>query len=584
MIFGFEGTSEVVEEAASQQRQQTRRSGGQRADHLLRFRAPAREANGSGSGESGRRADASRRRRQVRRRPSGVDGAFENSSLRLLVVHSEAVSALASDADRAVDWNLVCALDSSHAVECAICLEEPKAPVAGACGHIFCAACIVHHASMLEVSRSKRCPCCNRPLSTSELRPVRFSAVASVDEGAEHGVFVLLARNRQSRAAAPFCRRKANDDDGAMASSRPSLPVATLEKPECCVYSKLTVADSDDVVRGVFDKLSEELGAAAAAAESECAAQDVALAVAVMSSVRAAFLERNIGGRPPLHPDEEEDGEQPEDSKLFFFYGRADGEPTYLHPLALRCLLAAVDAEPALLPRTISLVAPPREVDRFEQCAESRRRLPWLGHIQLGCEVALLDCDLEALGDDWGPRAVQARDADPALLSAFAQRDERLKRDRERRRKAERKLRAKAAKGSPQLPDRATLDELRTLRSFALNDDDFAPLTTASPPNPGTLVLGASPEEPSFAALVAKGFAAELGCPALGSSSSRAQSPPSVWNRAPSAPDRALDFPPPEPYAPPPPERHLVSRDRPICHATFVHAGMDRCPRVCPKR
>ena len=67
----------------------------------------------------------------------------------------------------------------------------------------------------------------------------------------------------------------------------------------------------------------------------------------------------------------------------------------------------------------------------------------------------------------------------------------------------------------------------RDARRFELRAADFVPLSTEDvfyepdpvaedatpPPSPQ---LTASPPEPSFAALVAKGFAAEFGCPARG--------------------------------------------------------------------
>ncbi|KAJ8609953.1 hypothetical protein CTAYLR_008082 [Chrysophaeum taylorii] len=527
MMFGLEEDDQVVPgEGRSQRRSQ------RRADHLLRFTAPPREASRPG--------EARRGTREIRRKPrASVGGAFENSGVRLLVTDGGA-SPLAADADASPEWRNVCAIEAPEA-ECPICLYSPRAPVAGSCGHVFCAACVVRHLSMVEVSRSKRCPCCNRSLAASELRPVRFFA--------ESELFVLLERPRAARAARPFVEGAARNV---------ALPVASVATQFCDAHSKLTLAGSDGVVDAVFDRLGDELREAAVEAEDDLGRASVAAAVAAMATVREA-LGPAVETADPLP--------SPADGKVFFFYGRADGEPTFLHPLALRCLLAAAGGDASRLPRSLSL-GRARNVDRFEQCVESRRRLPWLAHVQLGCDVALVDVDVEDLNsggggdDDWGARAAVARDADAELSAAYAARDERLRKDRDKRRRAEKKLRAKAKKEA-RLPDQAALEELRALRSFELNNDDFAPLSAAaaSLEDPA---LARSPEEPSFAALVARGFAAELGCPALGSSPRDAPATsPSCWGR----PIASRRRPPPPPadeipsgdaFAPPPPNRELA--------------------------
>lgn len=437
------------------------KNGQRRADHLLRFTAPPRA----------REERPPVRRAAPRRRRPSVDGAFENSSIRLMVTRG--VSPDVKDVDATIDWGTVCCLDTTLE-ECPICLERPWAPVAGPCGHVFCAGCVVHHLNMVEFSRSKRCPCCHRNLVANDLRPVSRRLPPERDDE-----YVLLKRNRSHRTATLFSEEQRG------------LPVGS----ECNLYSKITLAASDSVVSDVFDGILREL-----AVDDEYARA----AAGVMLSVKEA-----LGS--VVETTKNDDDQEPS-SKVFYFYGKSDGDPTFLHPLALRSLLAAVDNDPSRLPRVLQLRE--RYVDRFEQCAESRKRLQWLAHVQIGCEISLID--VENLGGEWEPRAKEARRADPELLAAFKARRERLRKEEEKRRKKEKRYTKQSA--SLLANSRLSRYEAGRREQVTFDQSDFLPLNPSTQQVETQQAVSPTNDEPSFASLVSRGFAAELGFPALGQS------------------------------------------------------------------
>lgn len=448
------------------------RQKGVRADHLLRFRRRERE------------------RSPLRRRPRlphRSSGAWELPNVRVLATSG---SWRAERADEAPQWSSVVALEATPASDCPICLEPATAAAAGPCGHVFCAACVVRHLEMTEVSRSRLCPCCAKGLTTSDLRPVRFFAE---DKG-----FALLARYKASRAV------------WAAADVSRALPT----RSRCSAVTKVTLCDEASRAEA-RDGRAEELAAALAAADD---ANAVARAIAVMDIEDA-----------PCHVEDDEASE-----KIFRFYGRADGAPTFLHPLVLRCLRD--------LPERLEVKV--KSVETFVQCVESRKRLPWLGHVQLGTEISLVDVDLDDIG---------ATVDDPALQAALDAREARLRRERDKKRKVERRHSRKA---KPLEPRRRAPSA-----DFTLDDDDFAPL--CSPPSKSAMTPEGSPAGPSFAALVARGFAAELGCPALGASPSSPRSGP-VWPAR--RPTTVASSPPPT-IPEPEDASHETQRQRAIASA-----------------
>jgi len=504
MMFGLDVG--LQEEGLPQGRKRNQQ---QSANHLLRFRPKAREEE-----TAVKKTTVSRSKKKF------SYGAFETQSTRLLVSDDCASGASddAKDAEKAVDWLAVCATSSSGDSSCPICLETMSGALTTKCGHAFCGKCVVRHALMREFSRSKRCPCCNAPLECRDLRPHLLVPTMSKN------VFVLLERRKSRRAAWAY-----GNEENALPYYNDSLSL----------FSKITLCDSSSA-HEVFSS-------------SLTALKDDEAAYAVMDAVYATFVARRA-----LQEKRRVTSDQDEDEKRLLSYADATGSCRYLSPLALRCLSKVVDGDASKLPRFLKWKKRKSFFEqRFELCEDARKKLPWLGHVQHGAQVSLCDVDVEDLSgkireheawdDTWGSRAANARDEDPTLRAALEAQIDRRKREKDKSKKIDKLLRRKkhdhdriGLQNRQVVADAASLERFyadqRRHQRFQFRDDDFAPLS-ASPPlleeeniaaSPPSFAAASPPEEPSFAALVARGYAAELGFPALGSAPGRLGSSPTA--------------------------------------------------------
>ncbi|KAJ1448294.1 hypothetical protein M885DRAFT_590956 [Pelagophyceae sp. CCMP2097] len=400
---------------------------------------------------------------------------------------------------------------------CPICLlDDCAAPVALKCGHAFCASCIVRHAMMNDVTRSKRCPCCQGSLDVLDLRPARWAETHAIAVGKPLEL-VLCERPKASRAAALV----GSLNEGAEAR----LP----RGPACSLQSKITLAD-DAASDSVFEAFFDGLRMAYAACEDSVERKDAESAKSALERVRSAYITRRAPdvSRSEAVPTGKKAPDALEERR-YFFYAAADGQHVYLHPLLLNVFLAACGGDAAMLPKKL-LLKKVQGLELFEQGAESRKKMPWLAHLQLGVDAHLADVsfdDIFSVEDSasfgWALKLRGALDCDAALKSAVDARTKRLdsqrrserqseKRDEARRRASEQK-RPQAKKFELRQADFVALrlerDE-KLLANLQNDSDDDGEASTDDE------LRNSPPVGPSFALLVSRGFAAELNCPALG--------------------------------------------------------------------
>ena len=65
---------------------------------------------------------------------------------------------------------------------CPICLEPPVAPQVTKCGHVFCFACLLHHAATAEKKWST-CPICFEMVYVEDLRSATLLPTPAVSVG-----------------------------------------------------------------------------------------------------------------------------------------------------------------------------------------------------------------------------------------------------------------------------------------------------------------------------------------------------------------------------------------------------------------
>ena len=488
------------------------RGGGRRADHLLRFTSDRDRPSKPAPRQKARPHKAFRAR--------GI--AFEQSSAHLLV-DAPACSPLVADADCAPDWADVVALDvfGGEYVDCPVCLDAARMPVAARCGHVFCGPCVVRHAKMDDVSRSARCPCCGGPLRVGDLRPCRVRQRDAPPAAAKRAIeLVLLRRPRSARAPRAHCER----GDGDL----------------CEPLGKLTACDGAAFERA-WARFDDAAAAAAAAADDSVERRDVAVAVEALAAVRAAAASR---------PRDAVDVPLDAAEKAYYFYGRRDGALEFLHPLFLKLLLAAAGGDSDALPRT--LTATVSHVERVEQTEEARKRFPWAAHVPLGTDFALLDATkISGDGDDaWAKRCADARRADEGLDAGLRERADAVRKERDRAKRDEKRH---AKHGEALLPKKAD--------PFAYSRSDFGRLSSEAVPIPGAgarvgrddddddsddgaeaaPALGSSPNQMSFAATVNRDLLSVASAfPELGGGRAPAPAPPPPrWGRPAAAPPPA---------------------------------------------
>eukprot|EP00903_Cladosiphon_okamuranus_P015735 g14523.t1 len=158
-------------------------------------------------------------------------------------------------------------------------------------------------------------------------------------------------------------------------------------------------------------------------------------------------------------------GGVPSEAGLFRFFQSCDGQKAFLHPLNMRQLLD--DSEMGLpLPERVD--AKVLEVETVKLTPELRRRLPFLSHLPIHCDVSFLEVDMAGLVSEETTRKF---------------REEIQKRERKRRSRAAQETRA--AKKEARLEQDRT-DRIAAMRDFTVDLQGPTPGGSESPRQPTT--------------------------------------------------------------------------------------------------
>jgi hypothetical protein len=229
--------------------------------HLLAFRYDG----GGGGGGSDPRRRPPYQQQQHRRGGGGYGGARGSSfsralqpydRLKFLQAHyrflvsdrAEGLSRLSTDADAAVDWEDVAAVEAcvaggAAAMQCPISLDSPPdLPVITPCGHAFGLAALTAHllaAGGEGMRRAAPCPVCAHLVAARELRRLRLRGVAELKAG-DVATWRLLRRPRDG--VVPEAVGGMGDASSSSSATASLDPLAALDaKP----YAKVAVLRGD---------------------------------------------------------------------------------------------------------------------------------------------------------------------------------------------------------------------------------------------------------------------------------------------------------------------------------------------------
>ena len=147
---------------------------------------------------------------------------------------AEVARSASEDAAEDVSESCTICTDQDGQPSCPICLDSLVAPQMLGCGHVYCATCIVTHASVQRAAnRPVNCPCCLRPVAPTEL-PTEVhveaaeTAASSSTVEAPASAWRLGQRSRFSRAAARLKARCCRCDLSGLDAAAFAMAVADV--------------------------------------------------------------------------------------------------------------------------------------------------------------------------------------------------------------------------------------------------------------------------------------------------------------------------------------------------------------------
>ena len=325
-------------------------------------------------------------------------------------------------ADSTFDWSVTDSLLSRlHTVDphlfplhSPICLARPVAPVVTPCGHVYCWACLLRHASYAP-SAAAQCPLCGAAVRPAACRPVRLLTPQPRTPGA---LLTLTLVRRAPGCTAAYPAQVANrksGDDVELLPPPARLPDRERDGAAACVFARYSVSGDR---AGVARRQLAELSAQARECTSEGDEETLVFVHAAMAAAQdkldachgdgdgksdgvEATTETTTSTEWTIPiPEGEESGARE------LFYQAVDGSLVFLERVDTRMLLAAAQsAHGGRLPRTVA--ARVLACTDGVQDARTRHRVRATAFLPLGAAFALAELDLRGT-------------VEPATYAAFA--------------------------------------------------------------------------------------------------------------------------------------------------------------------
>ncbi|KAJ2785976.1 hypothetical protein H4R18_000191 [Coemansia javaensis] len=398
--------------------------------HLLGFRLPARVPPPPGLGRPRRRAaegPVSERQAEASRK------AFINANFRFVLRARHWSSFMAvgerPDMQLRAEWieRVLMPVAGGDSVTCPICLSCPTAARITKCGHVFCLPCIMRHQSY----GAERCPVCWCAISADALLPVHPWAVRyDIGAGGSAGpaglaagapiAMRLMKRQRGTttclpRRSSPACAASAaaaatatrfpwTFTEGALPFARVMLAASAYSAAEYEreLHELRRARDAEDAgseprlfIEAALASVEDALQSARAPgpAEARLEAQALAAQAEAESGSPAEPAASGSDGASDNRSDSSSSSSGDDDDDDFiYFYQADDGQHVYMHPLHVR-ILAHDRGGYAELPDAVELRV--RHAVESVVTDEVRRRMRFLGHLSLRCEVVIVEPELK---------------------------------------------------------------------------------------------------------------------------------------------------------------------------------------------
>ena len=435
------------------------------------------------------------------------------------------------DPDVPIPWDLILQILASpltHMMACPICLSEmPVAPRMARCGHIACLPCFIRYFASEDVGtglrgaclKYRKCPICWDNIQLSEIKPVRWYAI---DDGTNKDSVVVATEPREGFDVAMrlFMRKQGTTlsiprDDYLALSQVAVIPQGDVPWhyiPEILHYSWI-VKGSASYMRSEAEREIEDLKRMEKEDEvafgedgfwTHKSIQRIHDQADTYGSIdEGPVHEANLAISSTLRADindltkdvlyKHQHNSQTRENAYLFYQPRS-GSHYYLSSLDIRILRKAFgDYEnfPSAILARVEHISSPQTIDD-----DFRRRVKYLSHLPLGCQVSFLECDWSEIVDRVALEAFS-----PEIEKRRRQRREKLVKEEKEREIEERKRRL----GRRDMHSLHLYQEEEIAESITPNSEDanwvianaFGSAESGASPTNLSTSLGASPPSDS---------------------------------------------------------------------------------------
>lgn len=384
-----------------------------------------------------------------------------------------------SNPDLLVDWDLIeeVRLFQTEQASCPICLYPPMAARITRCGHVFCWPCILHYLSLSD-DRWRKCPICFESVNKEQLRSAFILPPASACVEKSHIRLTLMRRERGCNFVAPAAAHLSIGDGPKFRS---------VEDSFSC-YSKLLLTTQNNDISFVIKRERGEL--MMRLAEDEHAPENCFVFEALEAlKLREMTLNESDENEPVFGDDFKKlktnnildgtslnqrcytdstkgVGQTNKHDNVYYFYQADDGQPIFLHPLNVHCLLreyGSLDKAPAHVEGTVT------QIDTFTMCTDTRNRYRYLSHLPLTSVFCLVELELSPDMALVSPETLYFFDAEFAKRRQT--RAQKLQKEQQQQKRCQRWEKAMLLNASYSSFD-------TTPHSSSTCDDDYFPIST----------------------------------------------------------------------------------------------------------